>query len=146
MFKAIPIEVLSSHNYYSPLPNGAWVITDPNQTSLSFRLDIDDALGQRPYVASSGSLISVIFQRASAISLIQSPTNSFSIQQEESQTVTKTASMDTNNPSIWSFSLTSQDVSAILSGTVKFTLTESSSSTTWLQNWAIQKELTSKGF
>lgn len=146
MYKAIPISLVGDHNYYSPLPNGAWVITDPSQTTLSFRLDIDDSLGQRPYVASAGSLISVIFQRAANITLSQVTASSFSAQQTESQTVTKNATANSSNPSIWSISLTSQDVEAILSGTVKFSLTESSIAKTWLQNWAVEKKLTSKGF
>jgi len=140
--KAVPIEMLSAPNFYSALPNGRWEITSPNAQDLWFQLWVVDSMGSRPYVPAIGSSMSVTFQRSDLIALQGVPsqlTNS-------SQSVVKTAMIDSNNRSLMKLVMTSQNIQDIVSGTTKFTLTEGAVTTTFLANWSVFKKLTNPGF
>lgn len=142
-FKSVPLDMISAPNFWAPAKNNRWELIDPNAVTLWFRLNIVDSLGERSYVTASGAAMTVIFQRADLIqvdrSIIpQKLTNT-------AQSVTKTASVHATDKSLFSFTLTAQDVQNIVSGTVKFTLVESGVTTTWVQNYLLQKSLTSPG-
>lgn len=143
-FKAVPIDVISAPNVFSELQDGAWIITSPNAQTLWFRLDTIDSLGQRPYIAGVGGAftLNVIFQRADTFTINSSNLNQLD---SSANTITKPATANVNNGSLFSFQLTSTDVAGILSGTVKFTLAEVVT-TTWVQNWALSVKLTDPGF
>ena len=135
--------MISAPNFYSALLDQRWQITDPNAQTLWLQLSIDDNMGFRRYVPAAGSLLSVIFQRADAFALGGAPYNRL---QSESRTITKTASANSDDRSLWSISLTTADVMGIIGGTVKFTLTESGAETTFVQNYFLKKNLTDPGF
>lgn len=140
-FKIIPLDMISAPNTYAPLADGLWVLNSSNAQTLWFRIDVVDSLGQRPYVTASGSTLKLTFQRADLLSLsnqgnlINTPQN-----------VEKIGAANSLNRSIYSVSMTSQDVQKAVSGTVKFELTEGSTVNTWVQNWMVKKTSTSPGF
>lgn len=143
MFSAIPIDMISEPNVFAPLPNSEWVLTNPNAQSLWFTLSKSDTLSTRRYIPTAGSSLVVIFQRRDDVQINGIRRNRL---ESTSQSVTKTAVVSTDDKSMYKIDLTTTDVQTILSGTVKFTLTEDSADNTWVQNWAIRKNLTDAGF
>ncbi len=141
-FLSIPLDMISAPNYYAPAANGMWVLTNPNQQTLWFSLTLNDSLGQRPYTPGNGATLNLTFQRADLINL--SPINNGTLI-NTIQTLVKPATAFTANRTLWSVSLNAQDINTALSGTVKFTLTDSGNVTTWLQNWLIKKMQTDPG-
>jgi len=135
--------MITAPNFYSELPDDRWEIIDPNTQTLWLQLNVDDSLGLRRYVPASGSSISVIFQRADAFALSGVKLNRL---QSETRTITKTATANADDRSLWSISMTAQDVSGVVSGTVKFSITESAVTQVWLQNYFVKKNLTDPGF
>ena len=142
-FAAIPIQMISAPNFFVELSDERWEVIDPNSQDLWFQLSIDDNLGLRRYTPVAGSSISVIFQRADAF---QTAGVGLARLQSETRTITKNGIADSNDRSLWKVSMTSLDIEGILSGTVKFTLTESGSAKTWVQNYFIKKNITDPGF
>lgn len=138
-----PINMISAPNTFSVLSSGRWEITDPNAQELWLQINTDDQLGFRRYIPAAGATLSVLFQRADSFSV---DGVRLSRLQANSQSVTKTATADTNDRSLWKISLTPQDTQTILSGTVKFALTEGTTTTTWVQNYFLKKNLTEAGF
>lgn len=140
---AIPLQVISAPNFFTELENDRWEITDPNAQTLWLQLAVDDSLGMRRYIPTAGATLSVIFQRSVEFNLDGVRINRL---QSQDQTVTKTASANADDRSMWQINLTSADAVGILSGTVKFTLTESGTPNTWVQNYFLKKNLTEPGF
>jgi hypothetical protein len=140
-YKAVPLDVISAPNFYSPLSGGRWELTGDNAVTIWFQLMIEDSLGSRRYIAASGSGMQLVFKRSDLVSLgnlnklTQTPRN-----------VTKTATKNSNDASLYSCNLAQSDVQGIVSGAIQFTLTEGSTVTTWLQDFAVRKTLTSAGF
>ena len=143
MFQAIPLDVITAPNFWTELPDNRWVITDPNAQALWFHLHIEDSLGSRSYIPAAGSTMSVIFQRADAFAVDGIRLNRL---QHETQTVTKAGVVNADDRSLWSISMTSADITGVVSGTVKFELTESGTTTTWIQNYFLKKTMTEAGF
>jgi len=141
-FKAVPIDMISEPNTFSVLPDDRWVIEGSNAKDLWFQLNVVDSLGERRYLVPSGSTLEVIFQRAD---LIESQ-GARRFLSNETRTVTKNAVAHADDASLFKVSLTSSDVSNIVSGTVKFVLTEPSATYEWLMNWALLKKSTDPGF
>jgi len=139
-FIAQPLDVISAPNFFAP--QESWKITVPNAVTLWFQLIISDSLGERRYIAASGSALSVIFQRADLIS----NSVSFGVPTNTAQSITKIAAFNTSDRSMLSFALTADESTKILSGTVKFQLVESGTTTVWVQNHLISRQLTSPGF
>jgi hypothetical protein len=142
-FIATPIEMISAPNFFSELKDNRWMVTDPNAQTLWFQLEIIDNLGQRRYIPAGGSTMSVVFQRADEFSTDNSTRGRL---QNQVRTVTKAATANVSDASLFSISLTTADITGIVSGTVKFTLTEAAVPTTWVQNFFIRKSLTAPGF
>lgn len=143
-FKIKPVEMISSPNYYAPLPDNRWIIKNSDAQTLWFQLFISDSLGDRPYTPSSSDTFKIEFLRADNF---QSDTVLRTLQ-STSRTIEKVASMNSSNRSLMSITLTSADVSTILSGSVRLTFTDSANTRTctWSANYIIKKELTDPGF
>jgi len=140
-FTAQPVDMISVPNYYAQINNG-WTLVSPNQTTLWFLLEINDSLGIRPYFAAPLSLLQLTFQRQDLLSInVTSPSLTQTV-----QTITKTATVNAQNPSLWNITLLSQDIQNIRSGTILFSLTESSIQTQWAQPWMVARKLTDPGY
>lgn len=141
-FKVVPLEVISAPNYYSVLKNNRWDITNPNQQVLWFQLQIIDNLGARHYIPATGSTLEATFMRADK--LTAGPRASQLTY--TAQSVVKSCVANASDKSLYSISMTSQDVQNIVSGSVKFRLVESGIETVWLFDWGVSKKLTDAGF
>lgn len=139
-FKAVPLDMISAPNYFAPLAEPRWTIIDPNAVTLWFQLQVSDTLGDRRYMVAGGATMQVTFQRADQISTTQG------LLTNTSQSVVLSATPHANDRSLFSMALTSQQVQTIVSGTVKFKLTESGLDTTWVQDHMLKKMLTNPGF
>jgi len=139
-FKAVPLDMISAPNYWAPFADGRWTVTDPNATTLWLQLQISDALGSRRYMVATGGTLSVIFQRADSFTTNQG------VLSQTSQGISVSGAVNANDRSLFSVALTQQQVQGIVSGTVKFSLTEGSSTTTWVQDYLLSKSLTRPGF
>lgn len=138
VFKAIPIDMISAPNIYSEL-DGGWKIISPNQQTLWFQLNIVDSLGQRRYIPASGATLTALFRRMDLI------TSDFGRLNQQSQNVTKTITFNSSDRSLCSMVLTQQDVQNIVSGGILFTLVESGTTTQWIEQWIVSKNLTGPG-
>ena len=130
--KVAPIDMVSSPNTFYQVQQ--WSITGGNSSVLWFQLQISDSLGVRRYMPQSGATVQVQFPRARSLDSLQ-----------VSQTVAKAGTFDSNDRSLWKVTLTETDTQSIISGTVKFVLTEGSSSQTIVQNYFISRSLTGAG-
>jgi hypothetical protein len=137
-FKAVPLDMISSPNFYSEL-DGAWKITSPNQQTLWFQLNIIDSLGQRRYIAAAGATLTALFRRMDLITSQSGKLN------QQTQNITKTVTFNTSDRSLCSIVLTQQDVQNIVSGGIVFTLVESGTTTQWIEQWIVSKNLTGPG-
>lgn len=137
-FKVVPLYMVQAPNFYSEL-NGTWEITSPNQQTLWFQLNIVDALGQRRYISAAGATFTALFRRMDLI------TSEFGKLNQQSQNVTKTISFNASDRSLCSIVLTQQDIQNIVSGGVTFTLIESGTTTQWIEQWIIKKNIVASG-
>ena len=135
MLTLTPINLVQAPNHWMPLGTIHWTVTANVATSLWGLLQIQDSMGQRPYIPASGSTMTAVFQRGDMIG-----------GGGNVQTTTKTAILNTNFRAIAEFQLTSQDATNITSGTVVFTLFEGGTEIKWAQNWACKKLNTTAGF
>jgi hypothetical protein len=136
---AVPLDMIQAPNNFAVLESGMFSVIQPNATTLWFILQVSDSLGQRRYIPPTGSVLTVQFMRANQF------TGSFQQPTEVVQTVSKTATAHADDKSLFSVALTSQDVSTIKSGTVKFSLLSGGVTTAWHQNYALKKTLTDPG-
>lgn len=143
-FTIAPISMISSPNNYTVLKDARWSIVSPNAQDLWGQLQVSDALGLRRYVPASGSTLSVVFQRGDLVST--SSTIRYDRLDTTTRSVTKNATLDSNDRSLIKIAMNTADIQGVMSGTVKFTLTEGAVVTTWVQNWALMKSLTDPGF
>ena len=134
MISLIPIQIAQAPNVWTPLQNKFWTVTANMTSTLQGFLQTDDPYGKRPYVPALGATLQAVFQRGDNIG-----GNTTTL------TVTKLATFDVNFRSLATFTLTAQDATNVISGTVLFTLTEGSSIQQWSQNWAVKKLNTSAG-
>ena len=141
-FLIAPIQMVSAPNYWAELGGSRWEIVGPNAVDLWFRIDIVDTLGHRSYTTAPGALLSVTFQRSNSIAI---STDMKQLSYTD-RTVYKNALIDSNNRSLAKISLTTADVSGVVSGTVKFELTEGIAKSCWVQNWMLIKKPTDAGF
>jgi len=124
-FQVKPLDMILAPNYFAPLSDGRWMITDPNATTLWFQLEILDSLGPRRYLTGVGATLTATFMRMDALA--------------------SNLGILTTDASLFSLALTTQQIQNIVSGTVQFALTEGAVVTTWNQNYLIQKTLTNPG-
>lgn len=141
MFKVIPLDVISAPNHFTPLPNNRWEVINPNAQTLWFQLQIVDSLGARRYMPAAGSTLQVVFQRSDLIA-----NDNLNRLTNTSRNVTKTATANADDRSLYSIAMTTQDIQNIVSGSTKYTLTEGATTTTWVFDWSIMKTLTDPGF
>jgi hypothetical protein len=142
-FKVVPIDMISAPNYWAPLTEARWTITDPNAVTLSLQLEISDSLGERRYILATGGTLTAIFQRADAYSSSNSPAGSLV---QTSQTISISCVVNANDRSLFTLPMTQQQVQGVVSGTVKFSMVESGVTTIWNQNYLLVKKLTGPGF
>jgi hypothetical protein len=135
ILKIVPINLITSPNFWSPTKDTFWQVTGAQATDLFGCITILDNLGQRVYVPASGSSLVALFQRGDLIG-----TNN-----NLHQTVTKVCTLDNNLRSLTKISLTAADATNIISGTVVFTLTEGLNIQKWTQNYAVKKLNTGAG-
>jgi len=138
-FSLLPIEVISAPNYYSPMASGTFDLVGANPATLNFLLMINDNLGPRPYFAAMAATLTLTFARMNQFA----PGRANPI--ETPQSLTKTATRNVQNPALYSLALTTQDVQAIRSGSLTFTLVENGVATSTITNWAVTKKLTDPG-
>jgi hypothetical protein len=140
-FKAVPLDMINEINYFSTMEQ--WEIVGNQAVDLWFQLRIVDGMGERRYMTQANDTIEVVFQRADRIETL----GARRVLTNTDQNVTKPATPHADDASLFKIALTSQDVQNIVSGTMKFTLTEDATSkvSQWLQNWAINKKLTEPG-
>lgn len=138
MLNVQPIDMISAPNVFKPIDT--WHIIGGNTKTLWLQLVTEDSLGERRYLPANGSVLRVIFERRPELS---PNTIRGGALKQTIQTVEKIA---IKSEDMYHIDLTSADTTAILSGTVKFTLTESGRTQTWVQNWLITKELTDPGY
>jgi len=138
-FQVKPLDMILAPNYFAPLSDGRWMITDPNATTLWFQLEILDSLGPRRYLTGVGATLTATFMRMDALA------SNLGILTSTPQTVNTPALAYTTDASLFSLALTTQQIQNIVSGTVQFALTEGAVVTTWNQNYLIQKTLTNPG-
>jgi hypothetical protein len=123
-------------NNWAPTKDTFWPVTANQAIDLWGILQINDAIGLRPYVPASGASLSAVFQRGDFIGSVTS----------QNLTVTKTASLDPNFRALAKISLTAAEASNVTSGTIVFTLTEGTAVQQWTANWSIKKLNCSAGF
>lgn len=142
LFKILPVEIIQSPNYYSILPDGAWNVYDETSTVLGLLLQVSDSLGSRPYIVSSGDTLQAEFPRSDSLA-IQSGTRG--TVNSTSRAVIKTCDVDSNNKSLFTISLTSVDISNIISGSMKFTFKYGTVTRTWLESYIVIKKINDVG-
>lgn len=125
--------MVSSPNFFV-VRDQHWVLTGGNSDTLWGQLIINDDLGQRRYLPQGASVLKVVFMRARATQVGGTD-----------QTITKTAILLPEDKSLFRIDLSAQDSNQIISGTVKFELTESGKTTTWNQHYFMVRNLTSQG-
>lgn len=127
MLNLQPISLVTPPNYWTPIPDKFWTITGSMAYSMQGLLQVNDPFGTRPYVPASGAVLTAVFQRGDHL-----------YGQSATLTVTKNAALDANFRSLATFTLTTQDTTNIISGTVQFTLTEGAAVQQWVQNFAVK--------
>lgn len=140
-FKVVPIDMFAAPNAWAPIKDGVWTITDPNATTLWLGLNVVDSLGQRPYASAVGATLTVVFRRADLVE--QDAQRRLA---RTTQDLTKSFTFNAQNRAVASVALTLQDVGIITSGAGFFTLVEGGTTTKWVQDWLVKKQLTSPGF
>ena len=128
--------MISAPNFWSATKESFWTVTANQPNDLWGLLTIVDSLGTRPYVPILGSTLQILFQRGDYIGSV---TN-------QALSVTKTATMDTNNRALMKIGLVAAEATNVISGTAVFTLTEGAVVQKWNQNWFLKKINTSAGF
>lgn len=146
MLTAAPIQLINSPNFFSQLVQ--WEIVGGNSASLCFQIQINDNLPTRRWMPALGASIAVKFMRArQALQLgtLNNPGNVPNPALPLDQSVTKTAVQDPNDRSLWTIALSATDTQAITSGTVQFTITEGSNTTTFQVPYMIKRIMNGSG-
>jgi hypothetical protein len=127
-----PIEMISSPNFFSEMVE--WSVVASSSGSFWFQLKVKDNLSIRRWIPAAGASILVEFMRARAVAINQ-----------PSQTFSKTAVQDPQDKSLWRVDLTQQDTSLLISGTVRFILTEGSVVNVITQPYFVTKTMIGAG-
>lgn len=138
-YQLLALDMFQAPNNYAPTPGGTFNLTEPNAQTLWFQLQVSDSLGVRRFIPPNGTSLTLEFQRANKfVGTNRAP-------QESAQTVLKTATPNTDDRSLFSVALTTQDVTQIRSGTLKVNITTAGVTTSFVDNFAVRKKLTDPG-
>ena len=132
MLQVVAIDMINTPNFFKQAVE--WQVTSGNTASLWFQLQTVDSIGTRRYIPSAGALVKVEFMRARSTAVGQA-----------AQTFQKTAAQDANDKSMFRIDLSAADTQNLISGTVKFLITEGANTTTVQQPYFIKKTLTGPG-
>ena len=127
MFRVVSLDMISSPNYFGFAENNLWKVAQDGGATLWGMVYVVDSLSERRYITDPAAVLTVTFFRSDL------PGTS------TSQSISKVVTFNVQDPSLFSFSLSAQEVKSIMSGTVNFNLVEGAVSTTWNQNWAVKK-------
>lgn len=131
MFKIVALDMITVPNYFKTLTS--WDFIAGNTARLWFELQIADSLGERRYIPAAGSQVKIEFPRARTQSIQNTPPPS-------QQTITKIAAQDVSDKSFFYVDLLSTETPIILGGTVKVYLTESGVTSTFVQNYFVNRK------
>ena len=110
-FGVKPLDLFDEPNDVAELE--FWEVTQDSPVRLSFQIQISDTLPKRRFMVPIGQTVKVKFQRAKVAKLGQAST---------SQTFEVAATPMAMDRSIWSISLTAEQVNLLVSGTVQFNI------------------------
>jgi len=132
MLQVVAIDMINTPNFFKQATE--WQVTSGNTASLWFQLQTVDSLGIRRYIPATGAIVRVEFMRARSTAVGQS-----------AQTFQKTAAQDASDRSMFRIDVTAADTQSLISGTVKFLITEGANTSTAQQPYFIKKILTGPG-
>jgi hypothetical protein len=132
MLKAQPIEMITAPNFFKLIPE--WSIIGGNSASIWFQLQVVDSLGTRRWLPATGALMKLEFMRARSTAVGQA-----------TQTFQKTAAQDASDKSLFRVDLSAQDSQMIISGSVKFLLTEGANTTSFQEAFILKRTLVGAG-
>jgi hypothetical protein len=132
MLKSQPIEMITSPNFFKIIPE--WNIIGGNSSSIWFQLQVVDSLGTRRWLPATGAVMKLEFMRARSTAVGQT-----------TQTFQKTAAQDAADKSMFRVDLSAADTQMIISGSVKFLLTEGAATTTFQESFILKRTLTGAG-
>jgi hypothetical protein len=154
MFKVLALDMVSPPNVFGYADQNVWRLNFDGAATLWGMLYVVDSLSERRYLPVVGGTLQVTFYRADQGNLNQSLANTdpddiniayeqqvqmHSFWPDNSKNIVKTVVFSVQDASLFSFSLTEQEVKKLHSGTVHFTLTEGAVVTNWNQNWTVRK-------
>jgi hypothetical protein len=135
MFKVLALDMVSPPNVFGYADQNVWRLNFDGAATLWGMLYVVDSLSERRYLPVVGGTLQVTFYRADQGNLNQSLANT----DPDDINIAKTVVFSVQDASLFSFSLTEQEVKKLHSGTVHFTLTEGAVVTNWNQNWTVRK-------
>lgn len=110
-FQVKPLDLFDEPNDIAPLEY--WEVTQDSPVRLSFQIMISDALPLRRFMVPTGQVVKAKFQRAKVAKLGQA---------SASQTFEVQALPMAMDRSIWTMSLTADQVNTLVGGTVQFNI------------------------
>lgn len=110
-FQVKPLDLFDEPNDIAPLEY--WEVTQDSPVRLSFQIMISDALPLRRFMVPTGQVVKAKFQRAKVAKLGQA---------SASQTFEVQALPMAMDRSIWTMSLTADQVNTLVGGTVQFSI------------------------
>ena len=129
-----PVDMLLAPNNWSLLSQ--WSVLQGAAERLYLQLQVMDSLGVRRYIPASGTTVTLTFTRARSATLGTTDT---------AQTVTVSCTSVTDDRSMWYADLTAAQVTTIITGTVKATVTEGTTVYVLNKAYAIKKTATGTG-
>jgi len=110
-FQVKPLDIFDEPNDIAPLEY--WEVTQDSPVRLTFQIMISDALPLRRFMVPTGQVVKAKFQRAKVAKLGQA---------SASQTFEVQALPMAMDRSIWTMSLTADQVNTLVGGTVQFSI------------------------
>jgi hypothetical protein len=134
MFGIQPIEYFSNINDFTFIKS--WEVSSGSPTTLYFILTKTDGLGNRRFIIDNSTTVNVAFLRSR-------PAKSG----ETAKTISKTATVvSPNDKSLFQITLSADDASSILSGSVQLIVTISGAQTKSSVPYIVKKNISSPGF
>lgn len=146
MFQIVPINMITTPNFYTVSKDSFWTVTANVATTLWAQLQVSDDLGVRPYTPANGATLQVIFPRGDNIGYNTQVTLGVPASVPPTITVTKNAAVDNTNGSLFQIGLSNTDATNIISGSIFISFAESGKTYKWNQNFFVKKLNTGNGF